>query len=439
MRQFFVVLHRYFGLATALFLLIAGVTGAIISWDHELDQWLNPQLFKAPSGSSALPPLPALKLVEAVQLSDPRVRVRAFPLQFPAGRAAVVWVDAKIDPGTGQRYQTGYNHVFVDPASGRILGKRLWGKLALDREHLMSFLYKLHFSLHVPEIAGSDRWGIRFMGGVACVWLFNTVLAFILTLPRLSKPLLSGRDAGSMPCRAGAAPPLKTVPANEASWWRGWLPAWLISWRGSAFRINFDLHRAGGLWFFALLLILAFTSFSLNLYREAFYPVMSLVSKVTPGPFEQRQPAPLNEPIEPQVSWAQLLERGNREARSRGWSEPAGDVFYAEGFGIQAVRFFSGDRDEGPAGLGVKTLYYDGRDGRFLGEQVPWKGTAADKFVQLQFPLHSGRLLGLPGRVLTSLTGLVVALLSATGVVIWWKKRFSRQIVKIRRQNLRPQ
>ncbi|MFX5562802.1 PepSY-associated TM helix domain-containing protein, partial [Acinetobacter baumannii] len=44
MRALLVLLHRWFGLAVAVFLFIAGVTGALISWDHELDAWLNPQL-----------------------------------------------------------------------------------------------------------------------------------------------------------------------------------------------------------------------------------------------------------------------------------------------------------------------------------------------------------------------------------------------------------
>ena len=57
---------------------------------------------------------------------------------------------------------------------------------------------------------------------------------------------------------------------------------------------------------------------------------------------------------------------------------------------------------------------------------MPWQGTAADIFVQAQFPLHSGRILGLPGRILISLMGLVVAALSVTGVVIWARKRRAR-------------
>jgi uncharacterized iron-regulated membrane protein len=61
-----------------------------------------------------------------------------------------------------------------------------------------------------------------------------------------------------------------------------------------------------------------------------------------------------------------------------------------------------------------------------LGDRQPWKGTAADIFVQAQFPLHSGRILGLPGRILISAMGLAVAALSVTGVIIWARKRRAR-------------
>jgi uncharacterized iron-regulated membrane protein len=79
--------------------------------------------------------------------------------------------------------------------------------------------------------------------------------------------------------------------------------------------------------------------------------------------------------------------------------------------------------------MGVKTIHVDGMDGRILGDQVPWSGTAADVFMQLQFPIHSGRIAGIPGRLLISLVGIAVALLSATGVVIWAMKRARRRRV----------
>ncbi|PKB20178.1 PepSY-associated transmembrane protein [Janthinobacterium sp. 64] len=35
MRAFWTVIHRWAGLTIALFLIVAGLTGAVTSWDHE--------------------------------------------------------------------------------------------------------------------------------------------------------------------------------------------------------------------------------------------------------------------------------------------------------------------------------------------------------------------------------------------------------------------
>jgi uncharacterized iron-regulated membrane protein len=112
--------------------------------------------------------------------------------------------------------------------------------------------------------------------------------------------------------------------------------------------------------------------------------------------------------------------------RHRGWEQPAGDVFYSPEFGIYGVQFFKPEDGHGAGGVGHRALFLDGKDGRLLGDRQPWVGTAADIFVQAQFPLHSGRILGLPGRILISIMGLIVAMLSVTGIVIWAKKRRAR-------------
>ena len=77
----------------------------------------------------------------------------------------------------------------------------------------------------------------------------------------------------------------------------------------------------------------------------------------------------------------------------------------------------------GDGGLGNPWLYFDARDGSPAGADVPGTGSAGDIFLQAQFPLHSGRIIGLPGRILVSCLGLAVAMLSVTGVVIWFRKR----------------
>lgn len=392
MRAIWVIVHRWIGLVMAAFLFLTGVTGAVISWDHELDDLLNPHLLETPSRGEARS---ALELAAKFEEHNPKARVTFLPLAPAEGDSLALFITPRVDPKTGRQYELGYNQVFIDPVSDKELGRREWGGVwPVTRENFVSFLYKLHYSLHLPEMWGIDRWGEWLLGGIALAWTLDCFVAFYLTLPK-------GR--------------------------RRWRPRWKAAWRvrnaSGAYKLNFDLHRAGGLWTWGLLLVIAFTAFSLNLFAEAFYPVMSKISQVSPTPFTSRAPVDKHAPIEPRLSYAEAVEKAKAEAHKRGWKEPAGSVFYTPEWGIYGVQFFHPGDDHGAAGVGPARLYYDGVDGRYLGDRQPWKGTAADVFVQAQFPVHSGRILGLPGRILISLMGLVVAGLSVTGVVIWWRKR----------------
>ncbi|MGA4815292.1 PepSY domain-containing protein [Pseudomonas aeruginosa] len=44
----------------------------------------------------------------------------------------------------------------------------------------------------------------------------------------------------------------------------------------------------------------------------------------------------------------------------------------------------------------------------------------------MQYPIHGGRIAGLPGRIAIAALGLAIAGLSLTGVYIWWRKRRAR-------------
>ena len=398
MRPALTLLHRWVGLVIAAFLIMSGLTGAVISWDHELDELLNPHLTHAAAEG---PGRPALALAAEAEARDPRIRVTYLPLAPEPGHSLQLYVEPRVDPATGRPFELGFNQVFLDPATGQELGRREWGQAwPVTRETLVSFLYKLHYSLHIPEMWGIDAWGVWLLGGVAVLWTLDCFVGFALTLPAR---------------RAGAR-----------GWRARWASAWRIKTSGNPYRVTFDVHRAFSLWTWALLFVLAFTAFSLNLSRDVFLPMLSAVSRITPTPFDQRTLRDESDPVEPRLGYAEVLERGRSEAASRGWTTPPGALGYAPQQGIFTVRFFHPGDDHGAAGVGPAALYFDGEDGRVLGDRQPWVGTAADIFVQAQFPLHSGRILGLPGRILISVMGLVVAALSVTGIVIWQRKRAAR-------------
>jgi len=410
MRLIFTLLHRWVGLTIAAFLFISGITGTIISWDHELDEVLNPHLFEARSAGEAGAPLDLARQLEA---RSPQVWVTYAPLTIEPGHTIAFGVEAKLDPATGKRHTIDYNQVFVDPVTGAEIGKRQWGAVwPISRETVISFLYRLHYTLHIPEMWGISRWGLWLMGGVAVLWMLDCFVGFYLTLP---------------PRRAvEQSQPAAVARQLRRGWWERWKPAWKIKTGGSAYRINFDIHRASGLWMWGVLFILAFTGFALNLYSEVFYPAVRMVSEVTPTPFDKRTPADHNSPVVPRFTYAQIVDVASREAARRGIDEPPGAVHYASAYGIYSVSFFEPGHDHGPGGSSPRMLFFDGNDGRLLGRHRPWSGTAGDIFIQAQLPLHSGRILGLPGRILVSFMGLVVATLSVTGVVIWLRKRRAR-------------
>jgi uncharacterized iron-regulated membrane protein len=413
MRAAATILHRWAGLITAVFLIFSGLTGAVISWDHELDELLNPHLNEVRSSG---PPRDALALAREIEARHPHAQVTYIPLAPEAGHSYGFGVEPRVNPATQRLYELGFNQVFIDPASGEELGKREWGAVwPITRETFVSFLYKLHYSLHLPEVFGTDQWGIWLLGIIAMVWTIDCFVGLVLTLP-------ARRRARLQSIQADDALAADEVPAGR-SFWQRWKPSWKVRTKSGAYKLNFDLHRAFSLWTWLLLFIIAFTAFSLNLYREVFFPAMSLVSNVTPSPFDLRTPRDRHEPIMPAIDFVQTLERANAKARERGWDKPAGSMFYSREYGIYGVAFYRPEESHGAGGVGHQELYLDGMDGRVLGDREPWRGTAADIFVQAQFPLHSGRILGLPGRILISIMGVVVAMLAITGVVIWWRKR----------------
>lgn len=391
MRPALVILHRWFGLGVAIFLFISGATGALISFDHELDAVLNPDLFHAHSGETVQRQIPGPELARSIEAADPRLRIGYVMTEVEPGHTSMMSVEGTIDPATGKPYELGFNQIGVDPVTGKIQAKRQWGEISLSRENLLPFLYKLHYSMHIPEVSGIEL-GIWFMGIIAIVWVLDCFIALYLSFPN----------------------------------WRSWRKSFAFRWKAGGTKLTFDLHRSGGVWVWLLLLVLAITSVSMNLTDKVVRPLLSTVSTLSTDAFASRTMNPPEKPILAQVTRDEVIALARAEGDKRGWKEPVGGVFYASAFGLYGVGFFQPGNDHGDVGLGNAWLYFDGQNGKFVSDRVPGTGSAGDIFLQLQFPLHSGRIAGLPGRIVLSFLGVVVAMLSVTGVIIWVRKRRAR-------------
>lgn len=392
MRKIWARLHRYLGLAAALFLLQAGLTGCIIAYQQELDAWLNPELFDSPAQGAMLD---TLALLARLQREQPQYRVVSLPLTREPGKTLRVTVRPS-DPNQ----EPVADELFVDPISGKVLGGRLWGACCFERQHLIPFIYAFHYSLQLP-----GEVGLWVMGLAAIVWLFESLIGFYLTLPKFFS-------------RRGQV--IETSPNSDPqrkTWLHRWAPVWRIKPSASRPRFNFDLHRAGGLWLFGFMLMFAVSAISLNLRDAVFEPAVSLFSNFTPSPFDAREQRAERPPTESKVDFQQVLQTAKTDAVGHGWRQPPTTIFYNAQYGIFGVGF--GETD----GLGLNYLYYDGETGAYLGDYAPGTGTAGDVFEAWQWPLHSGRIIGLPGRILVSMIGIGVIVMVVTGTRIWLHKR----------------
>lgn len=405
-RQVWVIAHRWAGLSLALFLTVVGLTGALMAFYDEIEALIAPQLHivKPPSAHAEL--LDPLELREKVQTAYPGAVINYLPLHQEHGRALKLDI-RRIDAANGRivPWSPEVDEVFVDPYTGRILAQRLWGDIGQGAINLMPFVYRLHYTLL------ADKTGRYVLGIAALIWVLDTFIGFYLTLP----------------ARLGS------------SWWSRWQPSWLVRWTGGETKLTFDLHRAGGLWVWPLLFVFAWSGVMFNL-KEVYDPVMRMfgAEKLQDGLTTLARPR-----HEPRLDFALAAARGRElaasEAAQRGLIiDPDGlsALSYRPAVGAY-VYYFSTDRDFTERG-GRSLVVFDGDSGDMRKLLLPQGANGANTFTEWLIALHMGRVWGLPYRLAVTAIGLLVTVLSVTGVLIWMRKRQARSFAaeKVNRRRL---
>jgi uncharacterized iron-regulated membrane protein len=390
LRGWLVVAHRLAGLTLAAFLVVAGLTGSLLVWNTELDAALNPHWLRATASDTSAQPMDALVLRDLVQARHPHALAMRVPLAQEPGHALVFLLRPL--PGKAPLEN---DQVFVDPYSGQILGERRWGDITQTWRNLMPFLYRLHYSLALGEV------GTWLLGLVSLLWMLDSIVGFALTLPASAK-------------------------STQRPWLGRWARAWKLEMH-SRWRATFDLHRAGGLWLWPVLFVLAWSSFALNL-PQWHDPLLRTFSMQQPGTGDSpRRAQPLWQPA---LDWkaahlrAQALMQ--EQATLRGFSVSAeSSLAYDPLRGLYRydVRSSLDIKDSG----GSTRLFLDGDSGSLVATWFPTGAAAADTLITWISNLHMASVGGAAYKMAITLAGAGVAMLSVTGVLIWLRKRRARQ------------
>jgi uncharacterized iron-regulated membrane protein len=410
-RHFWVLFHRYAGLFMAFFLIIIGLTGSIIVFNPELNNWLNPPPKIAPQ---SVPMLDAYTLRERAQALVPHGMVNNLTFFIKPSEPYTAWIEPRIDPTTDKPYELDFSVLMLDPYTGVELKREKYTDdiFPITQNNIMQLINRLHYQMAMPGSIGSYLFGV-----VALVWTIDCFVSGYLTFPVGIRRRKEGEAASSS--------------ISRKSWWARWKPAWLVKWSGSAYRINFDLHRAGGLWVWIILLAIAWSSVGFNLGEEVYNPVMKAVFNMPDQYGNSRQKLEKPQP-EPALSWKDAHAIAQRlmaeQAKLNGVT-----VLREDGLSYQAdtgvfMYMVRSDRDLMDEGAST-TLLFDG-GGKFISLSVPTGQNAGSTINSWIFALHMAQIWGLPFRIFVTCVGILIAMLSVTGVYIWLKKRNARRLSK---------
>jgi uncharacterized iron-regulated membrane protein len=383
MKRYARLVHLWTGLVFGSILALQGLTGSVLSWRHELDQWLNPGLLHvaAPAGLHDGDPMRVAPTTAQAALArlaaDPRYG-RPNMLMFPerAGDVFIAWYRPAPAPTWNQGVT---RQVMLDPATLAVLGERNWGEAGLSRPLLMPTLFHLHRYL----MAGEGGKVLVAIEGVAL--LLAALTGLVVWWPKLAaaaiRHALTVRFGGSWP------------------------------------RLSFQLHRAAGFFVAPLFLLSGFSGVHFNM-PDWTAPAVRAIGPVAAAGKVANRSEPSAARIAPQAALESAqaafpLGRVSRLTLPAGTKQP------------YEIRM----RQDGELRLGdgATRVSVDAGDGKVLRVIDPLPAKGGDAVTGALYPLHTGEAFGIGGRAFISLYGLMPLTFFVTGLVVWVRFRRGRK------------
>jgi uncharacterized iron-regulated membrane protein len=358
-------LHLILGLSSGIIILILGVTACLLAFEVEIRNIIEPFRSVNDEKKPLLPPS-ELKLIAEKYL----VSKKAVAIEYPGrGKASIAsYYDA-----------THSELVYLNPYNGDLL------KHKNMKKDFFRIILDGHFYLWLP-----NRIGQPVVASATLVFLIMMITGIILWWPR-----------------------------NKAARRQRFSIKWHARWR----RKNYDLHYVLGFYMTWVAIFLAVTGlvFGFQWFARSLYWVTSGGEKMV-------------EHTRPVSDTTKLFQAGN--VADRLWEKHRVAVAENESLGIYFASVATA-----PVEVVVNhrpgTYYdcdfyhYDQYTGVELHATGSYGGTfsnakLADKIARMNYDIHVGSVLGLPGKLLAFFASLIAATLPVTGFLIWRGRKKGR-------------
>ncbi len=360
MRQLLIVLHKYTGLSLGVLLTVTAISGSLLVFDRELDELLTPDTVSFEPSSSLAPFQTALDSATAA-VNNGTEPTRLMLGRHPNAPHIIRFPTPEGAPGPIE--------VSINPGTGEALAVRTWG------EYPVTWIYHLHL-----EFFAGHR-GELIVGFLGFCLLFFCVSGVIIWWPKMSQ----GQ--------------------------RQWRRALTIKRGAGSFRLNYDLHKTAGLYLLPAFVIIAISGIEI-VWHDPFQAAVATVLPIREDPNPLSVPGPGVISIDDAAAIGQSVFPESRMAR-----------LYIPATETAPWRVTFMHPGEWWNEYGASTVYIDRYSGAVLDIWDARELPAGSKLLTWMFPLHNGDALGMPGRIVVFLSGMLMAGLFGTGVYMWLKKR----------------
>jgi uncharacterized iron-regulated membrane protein len=200
-----------------------------------------------------------------------------------------------------------------------------------------------------------------------------------------------------------------------------------IKWNGRWRRVNYDLHNVLGFYATSVAIILAITGLSIafDWMREGIYATANL-GKAHP---EEKVVLKSDSLLHGKMDTTQVINKTFLAAKA---ASPKAEMFLiyddaakAGVIGVtayaQALHYYESD-----------SYTFDKYTGKLLNRTAQEQKSAGMKMNEMNYDIHVGQILGLPGKIIAFLVSLICASLPITGFIVWLGKRKKSKSKKVK-------
>jgi uncharacterized iron-regulated membrane protein len=362
-KKVFGKLHLWLGLTSGLVVFIIAITGCIYAFQVEIQDATQPYRFVEVQDKPSLPPS-TLRAIAEKELPGKKIHAVLYAKPGKAAQAIFFSVDPQY-----------YYLVYLNPYTGEVL------KVSDENAGFFRFVLMGHFYLWLPENIGQP-----VVASATLIFVVMLISGIILWWPR-----------------------------NKAAAKQRFSIKWSARWR----RKNYDLHNVLGFYASWIAIILAVTGlvWGFQWFAKGVYTLTggekSLVYMEPASDTTYRVQAGM--PVIDQIWIRMTAAHPNAEVMEVHVPETKASSLVIT-INTDETTYWKTDYryfDQ----YSLKELSVDHVYGRAA------EATAADKLSRMNYDIHVGAIIGLPGKILMFFASLICASLPITGCYIWWGRR----------------